>query len=128
MVAATAGGGARIEVLENWLSASTHGEGHISLQATLLTGRTIFVYAENMGAAQGMDCLLELAGDLAGRDDAGFLFVGRGSEVERLRGYAKLHDLRHVLFMDEVDSKSIPGLLGQCHMGLIALDPLYRSI
>lgn len=127
MVAATAGSGARIEVLENWLSAPTHGECHISLQSTLLAGRTIFVYAGNMGTAQGMDCLLELAEDLAGRNDAGFLFVGRGSEVERLRAYAKLHDLRHVLFMDEVDSKSIPGLLAQCHVGLIALDPRHTT-
>lgn len=127
MVAATAGRGARIEVLENWLSAPTHGECHVSLQTTLLAGRTIFVYAGNMGAAQGMDCLLELAEDLAGRDDAGFLFVGRGSEVERLREYAKLHDLRHVLFMDEIDSKSIPGLLAQCHVGLIALDPRHTT-
>ncbi|MBD8897424.1 glycosyltransferase family 4 protein [Rhodanobacter sp. DHG33] len=127
MVAATAGSGARIEVLENWLSAPTHGECNISLQSTLLAGRMIFVYAGNMGAAQGMDCLLELAEDLAGRNDAGFLFVGRGSEVERLREHAKLHDLRHVLFMDEVDSKSIPGLLAQCHVGLIALDPRHTT-
>lgn len=127
MVAATAGSGARIEVLENWLSAPTHGECPLSLQATPLAGRTIFVYAGNMGAAQGMDCMLELAKDLAGRDDAGFLFVGRGSEVERLREYAKLHGLRHVLFMDEVDSRSIPGLLAQCHVGLIALDPRHTT-
>lgn len=127
MAAATAGSGARIEVLENWLSAPMHAECRVSLQTTMLCGRTIFVYAGNMGAAQGMDCLLELARDLAGRDDAGFLFVGRGSEVERLRRYARLHDLSHVLFVDEIDSTAIPGLLAQCHVGLIALDPRHTT-
>lgn len=118
---------ARIEVLDNWLSEPVLAESSISLQATPLAGRTIFVYAGNMGAAQGMDCLLELAEDLAARDDAGFLFVGRGSDAERLRDHAARKELRHVMFLDEIDSKAIPGLLAQCHVGLIALDPRHTT-
>lgn len=120
-------GNPRIEVLDNWLSDLIDAECPVSLQETPLAGKTVFVYAGNMGAAQGMDCLLELAEDLCDRNDAGFLFVGRGSELERLREYANSHDLRHVMFMDEIDSKSIPGLLAQCHVGLIALDPRHTT-
>jgi glycosyltransferase involved in cell wall biosynthesis len=122
-----AGGSARIEVLDNWLSEPGDGVRHISLRATVLAGKTIFVYAGNMGPAQGMDCLLELARDMVDRSDAGFLFVGRGSEVGRLREYVVRHDLRHVMFMDEIDSKAIPALLAQCHVGLIALDPRHTT-
>lgn len=120
-------GNPRIEVLNNWLSEPGGCQGHFSLDATPLAGKTVFVYAGNMGAAQGMDCLLDLACDLRNRSDVGFLFVGRGSEVERLREYAVLHDLRHVVFMDEIDSKEIPGLLAQCHIGMIALDPRHTT-
>jgi len=117
----------RIEVLDNWLSGPADAECSVSLQATPLAGKMVFVYAGNMGAAQGMDCLLELAEDLRNRDDTGFLFVGRGSEVDRLREYATSHALYHVMFMDEIDSKMIPGLLAQCHVGLIALDPRHTT-
>ena len=120
-------GKARIEVLDNWLCEPSVGETSISLAATPLANKTVFVYAGNMGAAQGMDCLLELASDLRERNDVGFLFVGRGSEVERLREFAANQDLRHVMFLDEIDAKAIPSLLAQCHVGLIALDPRHTT-
>ena len=120
-------GKARIEVLDNWLCEPSVGETSISLATTPLANKTVFVYAGNMGAAQGMDCLLELASDLRERDDVGFLFVGRGSEVERLRESAASQDLRHVMFLDEIDAKAIPSLLAQCHVGLIALDPRHTT-
>ena len=120
-------GKARIEVLDNWLCEPSVGETSISLATTPLANKTVFVYAGNMGAAQGMDCLLELASDLRERDDVGFLFVGRGSEVERLRESAANQDLRHVMFLDEIDAKAIPSLLAQCHVGLIALDPRHTT-
>lgn len=128
LVAATAtAGNARIEVLDNWLSTAGDDECQVSLNSTKLRGRTIFVYAGNMGAAQGMDCLLNLASELRDRSDVGFLFVGRGSELERLRNQATLDGLHHVMFMEEIDSKQIPALLAQCHVGLIALDPRHTT-
>lgn len=120
-------GNARIEVLNNWLSEPSVRRSSISLAATALAGKTIFVYAGNMGVAQGMDYLLQLAFELRDRRDAGFLFVGRGTEAVRLREYSALHELRHVLFMGEIDSNEIPGLLAQCHVGMIALDPRHTT-
>lgn len=120
-------GNPHIEVLDNWLSEPGAAPSSASLVGTPLADKIIFVYAGNMGAAQGMDCLLGLAIDLQERSDVGFLFVGRGSETARLREYANLHDLRHVMFLEEIDSQLIPGLLAQCHVGLIALDPRHTT-
>ncbi|MDO8501394.1 MAG: glycosyltransferase family 4 protein [Gemmatimonadaceae bacterium] len=120
-------GSARIEVLHNWLAAPVRKECDVDLSHGPLAGRTIFVYAGNMGTAQGMDALLDVAARMQTRDDVGFLFVGRGSDVPRLRALAKELGLRNVLFMDEVDSAQIPGLLAQCHVGLIALDPRHNT-
>jgi glycosyltransferase involved in cell wall biosynthesis len=79
-----------------------------------------------MGAAQGMDCLLDLAEAL--RDEpAGFLFVGRGSDQPRLRARAEAAGLEHVMFVDEVASQEIPAILAQCSVGLIALDPRHTT-
>ena len=127
LVRADCPAGANIEVLNNWLAAPSVVRTSIDLTLGPLAGRTLFAYTGNMGAAQGMDCLIDLALRLRGRTDAGFLFVGRGSEVPRLRALAAERLLDNVQFIDEIDADQIPGLLAQCHVGLIALDPRHTT-
>ena len=114
-------------MLWNWLAEVPNTGCSIVLDATPLAGRTIFVYAGNMGVAQGVDVFVDLAERLKHRRDIGFLFVGRGSEVPRLRASAVERRLDNVLFHDEVDPNEIPGLLAQCHVGLLALDPRHKT-
>jgi len=116
-----------LQVLQNWLAIAPNVGSSILLNSTSLSGKTIFVYIGNMGVAQGMDILIDLAGSLKSRQDIGFLFVGRGSDVARLRSKAVKQDLDNILFYDEVDSREMPGLLGQCHIGLVALDPRHKT-
>lgn len=118
---------ARIDVLHNWLADAPNTGCSIQVANTPLAGRTIFVYAGNMGIAQGMGILLDLAQRLAARTDIGFLFVGRGSDAKRLRDVAIARGLDNVLFFDEIDPDEIPGLYAQCHAGLVALDPRHKS-
>ena len=127
LVRADCPAGAHIEVLNNWLAAPTVIRTSIDLSCGPLAGRTLFAYTGNMGAAQGMDCLIDLALRLRDRSEAGFVFIGRGSEVPRLRALAIEHGLTNVQFIDEVDADQIPGLLAQCHVGLIALDPRHTT-
>ena len=119
--------GVRMEVLWNWLAPAPNTGCSIDVASTPLAGRTIFVYAGNMGLAQGLDVLLDLAVRLKDRRDIGFLFVGRGSELPRLRATAVDRGLGNVLFYDEVDPDEIPGLLAQCHVGLLALDLRHKT-
>lgn len=117
----------RVEVLQNWLAVAPDIGCSISVRDTPLAGRKIFVYAGNMGAAQGMGVLLDLAESLGNRKDIGFLFVGRGSDSQRLRSDASARGLENVLFFDEIDPNEIPGLYAQCHVGLVALDPRHKT-
>jgi hypothetical protein len=119
--------GVRVEVLWNWLSPAPNTGCSINVDLTPLAGRTILVYAGNMGVAQGLDVLLGLAGRLRDRRDIGFLFVGRGSEMPRLRATAVDRGMGNVLFYDEIDPREIPGLLAQCDIGLLALDPRHKT-
>ncbi|WP_460456602.1 glycosyltransferase family 4 protein [Arenimonas alkanexedens] len=127
LVARDAPPGARIEVLSNWMAVPPLAPTFFDLSKSPLAGRTVFAYTGNMGAAQGMDALLELAVALRHRADIGFLFVGRGTDLPRLQAQAAAQALDNVLFVDEIDSQEIPGLLAQCHVGLIALDPRHRT-
>lgn len=120
-------GRARVEVLNNWLSAPVRPADSAIEFPARLQGKTVFAYTGNMGAAQGMDCLLDLARHFRHRCDVGFLFVGRGSEAPRLHAAAREEGLDDVVFLDEVDPGEIPALLERCHVGLIALDPRHTT-
>lgn len=119
--------GRRLEVLNNWLGEPKHVRCQIRLNETVLAGRKVLVYAGNMGIAQGLDILLDLADKLRYRTDVGFLFVGRGSEKARLQRLAEYRKLDNVLFYDEIHPDQIPDLFVQCTAGIVALDQRHKS-
>lgn len=119
--------GKSVEVLQNWLSASEPAPCPISIAETPLAGRKIFVYAGNMGVAQGMAKLIDLATALRSDPRIGFVFVGRGTEVAPLRADAEKRGLTNVLFYDEIEPDAVPGLYAQCSVGLVALDARHRT-
>lgn len=118
--------GRHLEVLQNWLDKPSRMRCSIRVDQTVLAGRKVFVYAGNMGVAQGMDILLDLADKLR-RADVGFLFVGRGSDSARLKAAAQSRQLDNVVFFDEIDPDEIPDLYAQCDAGIVALDPRHKS-
>lgn len=119
--------GRALEVLQNWLDKPLQSRCSIRVSQTAMAGRKVFVYAGNMGVAQGMEILLDLAERLRRRLDVGFLFVGRGSDLARLRAAAQSRQLDNLIFFDEVDPNEIPDLYAQCHVGIVALDPRHKS-
>jgi glycosyltransferase involved in cell wall biosynthesis len=119
--------GRQLEVLQNWLDKPAQVRCSIRVDQTALAGRRVFVYAGNMGVAQGMDILLDLAEKLQSRAGVGFLFVGRGSDAARLKATAQSRQLDNLVFFDEIDPDEIPDLYAQCDAGIVALDPRHKS-
>ena len=118
---------ARVEVLQNWLAEASNVGCSISVSDSALAGRNIFVYAGNMGVAQGMDILFDLVKHMRNRKDIGFMFVGRGSSAQRLVSESNALGLENIIFYDEIDPSEIPGLYSQCHIGLVVLDPRHKT-
>lgn len=117
----------KIEVLNNWLSRSTGRPSSIQIAETKLVGRKIFVYAGNMGLAQGMQILFELAYNLRDNSEYGFLFVGRGEALERYRADPRFLTLPNILFHDFIDPSEIHDLYKQCYVGLLCLDVKHQT-
>jgi len=117
----------KCEVLWIWIGESKAKPCSIDLSQTSLKGRSIFIYAGNMGVAQNMDCLIDLAGELKDRKDVGFIFVGRGSEVIRLRRRVADEGLSNSLFFDQIDADEIPALYAQCRAGILTLDQRHKT-
>ncbi|OQS21187.1 glycosyltransferase WbuB [Chromobacterium violaceum] len=119
--------GRKLEVLQNWLGEPAQKMSRIRVDKTSLNGRKIFVYAGNMGVAQGVDILLALAEKFIDRSDVGFVFVGRGSEAKKLKNLAMERRLGNVLFFDEIHPDEIPDLYSQCCIGMLSLDSRHKS-
>jgi len=117
----------KLEVLQNWLYEPAQKRCSIRVSDTPLAGRKVFVYAGNMGVAQGMDIVLGLAKRLSSRQDVGFLFVGRGSKKSCLMETSKKYRMSNVLFFDEIDPDEIPDLYSQCRVGIVSLDQRHKS-
>jgi len=117
----------QLEVLQNWLSAPEKSDCSIQISNTTLSGRKILVYAGNMGTAQDLDILIDLAHRLLHKRDFGFLFVGRGSEKARLKEKVRRLGLDNVAFHPEIEPEEVPALYSQCAAGLVALDQRHKS-
>ena len=117
----------KLEVLNNWLAKPIIKKSSIQIKDTILNNKKILVYIGNMGVAQDMPILINLAETFNSNNNVGFLFVGRGTKVSELKQLAKNKALKNILFYDEIDSYEIFDLLKQCHVGMVALDPKHKS-
>lgn len=115
-----------VEVLNNWLATASPKTSTWEMPVKL-RDRLVMVYAGNIGVAQGMDCLIELATHLRVRAEVGFLFVGRGTDVPRLQALVASRGLDNVVFENEVDPDELSHVFAQCHIGLLALDPRHKT-
>jgi glycosyltransferase involved in cell wall biosynthesis len=116
----------RVQVLTNWLDLASMAPAPGPLPVALVDS-TILVYAGNIGVAQDMDNLLRLAANLRSRSDCKLLFVGDGTDRPRVQAESARQGLDNVVFIPEMDPQQLRGLLRQCHIGLISLDPRLRS-
>jgi len=116
-----------IEVLQNWLAKGDEKPCSIVIEETVLKGRKIFVYAGNIGDAQGLSIFIALAERMQKNSAVGFLFVGRGSAVSSLKQDIATRALDNVLFFDEIEPDEIPALYQQCDVGIISLDQRHKT-
>ena len=69
----------------NWLSKSSKSACSINLNETKLRGRKIFIYAGNMGVAQGLESIISVINEFKNDEKIGFLFVGRGTLFSKIK-------------------------------------------
>lgn len=122
----------RLEVLWNWGYGVAHHpvnatSSQFSLVNSVLAGRTVFVYAGNMGVAQGIDLVEELIEHFANNPEVGLLLVGRGSEVGKIQEKIRTRAWRHILLLDEMAPSEMQDILAHCHIGLIFLDIRHQT-
>lgn len=88
-----------------------------------LTGKTVVMYAGNVGLSQSLDLVMEAAGALAYEENLMFVVNGQGSSRNELERRAQ--GLTNVRFVDMQPAERLPELLAA---GDIHLVPLKRGL
>jgi colanic acid biosynthesis glycosyl transferase WcaI len=100
-----------------------------ALAASLnLENKFVVGYVGSLGAAHGLDTVLDVAKRLEGTD-VRFLLVGAGARHAELRQRAAEMALTNVQFTGVVPGEMVPGYLALCDVALVSLrkTPLFRA-
>jgi O26-antigen biosynthesis N-acetyl-L-fucosamine transferase len=114
----------RLEVMLNWSNLGAKpSPGDYRLRRELgLEGKVVFFYGGNIGVAQDMDNLLRLAASVRDHQNIFFLFVGSGSEVERLNAEIARQALPNIRILPAVAQSEYLSCVAQFDVGLVTLD------
>jgi glycosyltransferase involved in cell wall biosynthesis len=113
-----------LHVLYNW--ASTDSVQNINPKNSIriklgLEDKTIFFYGGNIGHAQDMANLLRLAQSLKEHENAHFLFVGQGDEVDLIKRLVIEWHLENVSILPSVSQSAFKDILFEVDIGLFSL-------
>jgi glycosyltransferase involved in cell wall biosynthesis len=123
-----------LEVLPNWMPSTSTAYrflqtdySYTDLQYTILAGKKVFIYAGNLGEAQGIENFAQILLDMKDNSSLGFLVIGRGYKKSWLQEYVNINQIHNVLILDEVDLIILSKYYSQCCAGFVFLDPDHQS-
>ncbi|MCZ4294809.1 glycosyltransferase family 4 protein [Vibrio sinaloensis] len=111
-------------IMPNWANHELHSNfisGDDIRQTFNLKGKVIFFYGGNIGHAQGIHNLLNLAREMEGVKGTHFLFVGQGDCVNQLLDYCQEYKLTNVTYSPPVSQIYYEKILSQVDVGLVSL-------
>lgn len=82
----------------------------------------IGIFGGNMGKPQKLENLLKLAERLNHNNNIKFLFIGSGTEKQKLENISREKKLINVKFINQISREDYELLVGACDLGLVSLD------
>lgn len=82
----------------------------------------ILIFGGNMGRPQKLENILELSKKSIINKNIKFLFIGSGSEKDRLEKYSKEEKLNNVRFINQVPREDYEKITASCDVGIVSLD------
>jgi len=111
------------EILRNWASLEPHKpqEAHKYKKQLGIEDKVVFFYGGNIGHAQDMTNLMRLTKTMQQHNDAHFLFVGQGDEVELINELALEWSLKNFSYLPSVSQEEFKDILAEMDVGLFSL-------
>lgn len=82
----------------------------------------IAIFGGNMGKPQKLENILSLTEKVLNYEDIKFLFIGSGTEKDRLEKYSRDKNLKNVKFLNQVPREDYEKLTAACDIGIVSLD------
>jgi len=118
----------KIEVLYNWAPTSKPDRAEGFWRKRLgLGGKVLFFFGGNIGHAQDMMNIMKLADNLRCRENAHFLLVGEGDEVDLVKHEITARKLNNVSYHPGVPPRDYYGILDEVDIGLFSLHRGHRT-
>lgn len=115
---------ARIDTVPNWIDVDSFRNAESTGMFRRKYGlgdRFILLFAGVLGPAQKLGFVVQVARRVTDLDSVCFLFVGDGSEKQRLQELAAEHKLTNVSFQPFVSAEQYPMLVREADVGLVCL-------
>lgn len=112
-----------LQVLRNWASLVPYASNTEKLyrERLNLKDKVIYFYGGNIGHAQDMTNLMRLVRSMQLYENAHFLFVGQGDEVELINLLAEEWKLTNFTYLPSVPQSEFKQLLSEIDIGLFSL-------
>ncbi|PMO27689.1 glycosyltransferase family 4 protein [Vibrio breoganii] len=117
-------------ILRNWANLSPHivtADASLLRQRLGLSDEVIYFYGGNIGHAQDMANLMRLTKSMQNCDNAHFLFVGQGDEVELVKQLMLDWDLSNCTYLPSVTQNEFKDILAQVDVGLFSLSAQHSA-
>jgi len=108
----------KVEVLWNWMSL-TGGD----LRMIFNIQKISFIYAGNLGKAQGSEMFLALCERYASDPDVEIHFIGRGTEYEKILSFKQEKNIRCLNIHSQLSPEEIDDFIRKNSIGLVFLRP-----
>lgn len=120
----------KISVIYNWCDEQglTQAEPAKLEYRQFMQNKFNIVFAGNMGKAQALDIILEVAKNLQDFPDIQFVFVGGGTETDRLKQRSINEGIPNAIFIPRMPMAEVGGVLELSNLLLVHLkkDPLFE--
>jgi len=118
------------EVLFNWVQPDEdiNVKDISSIRKDLdIKEKVLFLYGGNIGVAQDLDNLLNLASNLKDQKNIFFLLVGEGTEFDRLSNKIIKEDITNMSLIGSVSPSEFQKIVASSDVGLISLNRDFRT-
>jgi glycosyltransferase involved in cell wall biosynthesis len=112
----------KLHLLPNWKTVNDYTEPDWNLKKSYGFGnKFIVLYGGNFGKPQQVETIIDLAREHVSYKDVIFLFVGEGSEKQKIVDLVTLNNLQNVVIKDQMTRDQYQELVKICDIGLINL-------
>lgn len=120
----------KIITLHNWVDTSLfsglNGNGKYRKKFGI-ENKFVFLFAGVIGPSQNLDLIIEAANRLKDYSEICFLFVGDGTEKEKLKQMKEAYGLENIVFQPFVSKEAYPQLVRDSDVGLICLSSMNKT-